>query len=397
MLAGKKILIAVSGSIAAYKVAFLVRLLTARNAQVKVIMTESAKDFITPLTLATLSEGPVYSSLFNNDTGEWHNHVKLGLWADLMLIAPASANTIAKMTNGVCDNLLLATYLSAKCPVFFAPAMDLDMLAHASTQQNIATLIARGNYLIDSESGLLASGLVGPGRMAEPENLVEILENHFKKGAFHGKKILITSGPTHEAIDAVRFISNSSSGKMGKAIALAFAKQGAEVIFVSGPTSNYPGHSQISLIKVKTADEMFAVCKQRYPEVDYAIFAAAVADYKPQCMSAQKLKKNGAPLHIKLTENPDIAFELGKLKSNKQFHVGFALESNDAEHFAKEKLNKKKFDLIVVNCLEDAGAGFGHETNKITIYDRANKKTSFELKSKDKVAIDLLYLITTHE
>jgi len=391
MLSGKKVLLAVSGSIAAYKAAFFVRLLVKADCQVKVIMSESAKDFITPLTLSTLSKNPVHSVFFDETSGKWDNHVDLGLWADVMVIAPASANTLAKMANGICDNLLLATYLSAKCPVFFAPAMDLDMHNHPSTLNNIERLKQFGNHLIPSESGELASGLEGPGRMAEPEHLVEALNQFFsKKKSLIDQKILITSGPTHESIDAVRFIGNSSSGKMGYSLAVACADRGGHVTFISGPVHSYPLHSNIDVVKVRSAEEMYEKAKIYYKTSSISIFSAAVSDYRPSKQHDKKLKKNGKDLQIDLIENPDIAMELGKLKAGKQINVGFALETDTEEENALKKLDKKNFDLIVLNSLQDAGAGFSHDTNKVTVYSKDASAKSFELKSKQEVANDIV-------
>ncbi|MAJ51008.1 MAG: bifunctional phosphopantothenoylcysteine decarboxylase/phosphopantothenate--cysteine ligase CoaBC [Flammeovirgaceae bacterium] len=396
MLAGKKILLAVSGSIAAYKSALIVRLCIKEQAEVRIIMTESAKKFVTPTTLSTLSKHPVYSSFYKDNSEDWHNHVALGLWADLLIIAPASAHTLSKMAHGLCDNFLLSVFLSARCPVYFAPAMDLDMLAHSATQKNIDLLVSRGNHLITSDVGELASGLNGKGRMAAPETIVNILREHFKTGIFSNKKVLITSGPTYETFDSVRFIGNHSSGKMGYALALLFAKKGAQVVFISGPVKNYPKHPHIEVIKVTSADEMLETCKNQYLDINFAIFAAAVADYKPSMPFDKKHKKDGNPLNITLIENPDIAQELGKLKDETQIHVGFALETHDGEASAKEKIKRKNLNLIVLNSLEDPGVGFGQDTNKITIYDRFEKKFPFELKDKKEVAQDIVKIIQSY-
>ncbi|QSE98947.1 bifunctional phosphopantothenoylcysteine decarboxylase/phosphopantothenate--cysteine ligase CoaBC [Fulvivirga lutea] len=390
MLQGKKIIIGVCGSIAVYKSALLVRLLVKAGAEVKVIMTDSALDFITPLTLSTLSKNPVLNKFSNSETGEWTNHVDLGLWADLIVIAPASANTIAKMANGYCDNLLLATYLSAKCPVFVAPAMDLDMYAHKSTKENLAKLQSYGNKVIVPASGELASGLVGEGRMQEPEEIVEELEKNFSKGKLAGKKVLITAGPTYEALDPVRFIGNHSSGKMGYAIAHEAASQGAEVILVSGPTHLSVSNSAIQLISVSSADEMFTACKEHYSKVDICILSAAVADYRPKIKADQKIKKKGEEMTLELVKTFDIAAELGKLKKKHQINVGFALETENESSNASSKLKSKNFDLIVLNSLNDKGAGFGHDTNKITIIDKNNNSKAFDLKSKQEVAKDII-------
>jgi phosphopantothenoylcysteine decarboxylase/phosphopantothenate--cysteine ligase len=388
MLAGKKILLAVCGSIAAYKTAFFVRLLKKEGAEVKVIMTESAKDFITPLTLATLSKNPVFSEYFDKKSGEWYNHVELGMWADLMLIAPLSANTLGKMANGICDNLLLATYLSAKCPVMVAPAMDLDMYKHPSTQENLKKLQSFGNEIIEARDGELASGLSGQGRMAEPEELLEIIKKKLTNAeALKGKKVLITSGPTFEAIDPVRFIGNHSSGKMGTSIANAFANAGADIIMVSGPATIYPTCGE--LIKVNSAQEMLSETQKRHKDADIVIFSAAVSDYRPENPAKEKIKKKTDNLQLNLVKNPDIATELGK-KKNHQYHVGFALETTNEEAHAKEKLKKKNFDLIVLNSLKDSGAGFQKDTNKVTFFDKSNKQQKFELKSKADVAQDIV-------
>ncbi|MEQ8905948.1 bifunctional phosphopantothenoylcysteine decarboxylase/phosphopantothenate--cysteine ligase CoaBC [Ekhidna sp.] len=388
MLAGKKILLAVCGSIAAYKTAFFVRLLVKEGAEVKVIMTESAKDFITPLTLATLSKNPVYSEYFDKQSGEWHNHVELGMWADLMLIAPLSANTLGKMANGICDNLLLATYLSAKCPVMVAPAMDLDMYQHPTTQDNLKKLQSFGNEVIEARDGELASGLSGQGRMAEPEELLEIVKKKFANSeVLKGKKVLITSGPTFEAIDPVRFIGNHSSGKMGTAIAKAFQEVGAEVIMVSGPATNFPSSGEI--VKVNSAEEMLLETQKRHSKADIVVFSAAVSDYRPKNPAKEKIKKKEDSLQVELIKNPDIAADLGKKKKN-QFHIGFALETNNEEINAKEKLKKKNFDLIVLNSLNDNGAGFQKDTNKVTFFDKNNNEHKFELKSKAEVARDIV-------
>lgn len=396
MLAGKKILLAVCGSIAAYKTAFFVRLLVKEGAEVKVIMTESAKDFITPLTLATLSKNPVYSSYFDESNGEWHNHVELGMWADLMLIAPLSANTLGKMANGICDNLLLATYLSAKCPVMVAPAMDLDMYQHPTTKANLEKLQSFGNEVIEARDGELASGLSGQGRMAEPEELLEIVKKKLANAnALKGKRVLITSGPTFEAIDPVRFIGNHSSGKMGSAIAHAFQSAGAETIMVSGPATYFPSCGQ--LIKISSANEMLAEVQKHHKTADIVVFSAAVADYRPENPAKEKIKKNENSLQINLVKNPDIAAELGKQKKN-QFHIGFALETTNEEVNAKEKLKKKNFDLIVLNSLNDQGAGFQQDTNKVTFFDKSNNEHKFELKSKTDVAQDIVnYVIKNFE
>lgn len=394
MLRSKKILLGVSGSIAAYKAAVLTRLLVKEGAEVKVIMTHAAHDFITPLTLSTLSKNPVYTQFKSGDAGTWNNHVELGLWADVMVIAPASANTISKMAHGLCDNLLLATYLSARCPVYLAPAMDLDMLQHPSTQQNLKKLQQYNNQIIAPGYGELASGLVGNGRMAEPEEIVAELEKHFSNQfALAGKKVLITAGPTYEAIDPVRFIGNHSSGKMGFAIAEALADQGALVNLVTGPTHQHTNHPGVTVKRVTSADEMFEACKAVFLESDITVLAAAVADYKPVEVATQKIKKKESDLTIPLTKTTDIAASLGKLKHNGQVIVGFALETEEEQANAMKKLESKNFDLIVLNSLNDKGAGFGHDTNKITLIDRNQQVKSFTLKSKKEVARDIVEAI----
>lgn len=393
MLQGKKIIVGVCGSIAAYKSALLIRLLVKSGAEVKVVMTNSALDFITPLTLSTLSKNPVYTKFSDKDTGEWTNHVDLGLWADLIIIAPASANTIAKMANGYCDNLLQATYLSAKCPVFIAPAMDLDMFAHKSTQANLRKLNEYGDKIISPTSGELASGLVGEGRMEEPEVIHDKILGYFNNGKLKGKKVLVTAGPTFEAIDPVRFIGNHSTGKMGYAIAQAAANEGANVTVVSGPTNLHIADSRIQVINVTSADEMYAECKKQYPKTDICILSAAVADYKPKTKADHKIKKNSDSISLDLVKTHDIATELGKLKKQGQVNVGFALETENENSNAEGKLKSKNFDLIVLNSLNDKGAGFGHDTNKITIIDKNNKSKAFTLKSKQEVASDIINFI----
>lgn len=395
MLKGKKILVGVTGSIAAYKAAFLVRLLVKEKAEVKVVITNAAKDFITPLTLSTLSKNPVLTQFTDGDQGEWNNHVALGLWADAMLIAPASANTIGKMANGLCDNLLLATYFSARCPVFFAPAMDLDMYQHPSVLQNIEKLKSFGNGLIEAQYGELASGLIGTGRMAEPEDLVATLAAHFSNepAPLQGKKILITAGPTYEAIDPVRFIGNYSSGKMGYALAKTAADAGAEVTLVSGPTHLEMNHPNVTKIAVRSGKEMFDACSEIYANADISIFAAAVADYAPTVMADQKIKKKGDHMTLELGKTIDIAKTLGERKGAHQMNIGFALETNNEMQNAKDKIQSKNFDLIVLNSLQDDGAGFGHDTNKISIIDKANNIEHFELKTKKEVAKDIVNAI----
>ena len=395
VLQGKKILLGVTGGIAAYKTAHLVRLFIKLKAEVRVILTPSAKDFITPLTLSTLSKNEVYSSFYNeeDENAVWNNHVDLGLWADFMLIAPATANTMSKMKNGTVDNLLIATYLSAKCPVYFAPAMDLDMYKHASTKESLDTLQSIGNILIPAASGELASGLVGEGRMAEPEGIVSFIENDIlNQLSLKGKKVVITAGPTYEAIDPVRYIGNHSSGKMGFAIAKAAANLGAEVHLITGPTKEQVAHSLIHRVDVVSAQEMYDAVHQVFQESNIAIFSAAVADYKPKNQVDQKIKKADASLALELTPTPDILASVGKIKTN-QYLVGFALETNNELENAKKKITSKNLDAIVLNSLNDKGAGFATNTNKITIIDKNFKSEVYNLKSKDEVAQDILTYI----
>ena len=393
MLTDKKIILGVCGSIAAYKTALLTRLLVKAGASVRIVMTPAALDFITPLTLSTLSKNPVLTEFVRDKTGQWNNHVELGLWADAILIAPASANTIAKMAHGLCDNLLLAIYLSARCPVLFAPAMDLDMLQHPATKKNFGLLKEYDNHLIEPRYGELASGLTGQGRMAEPEEIMEYLSGFFgTTQVLKGKKVLVTAGPTHEAIDPVRFISNHSSGKMGFAIAEAFADHGADVNLITGPTQQHTQHPRIHVKQITTAREMLEACSQYFEETDIAVLSAAVADYKPQETATQKIKKKDENLTLALTRTDDIAATLGKRKHNGQIIVGFALETEEEEANALRKLKSKNFDLIVLNSLRDAGAGFGHDTNKVTILD-GKQKATFELKSKKQVAGDIVRAI----
>jgi len=392
ILSGKKILLGVTAGIAAYKMATVVRLFIKAGAQVKVVMTPASKDFITPLTLSTLSKNPVYSSFIDddNDNAVWNNHVDLGLWADLFLIAPATANTLSKMAHGTSDNLLLATYLSAKCPVYFAPAMDLDMYKHPSTNDTFNTLKSFGNIMIPATSGELASGLVGEGRMAEPEDIKAFIEaDILEKLPLRGKKILITAGPTYEAIDPVRFIGNHSSGKMGFEIAKVSAHLGAEVLLISGPTHEKLSHSLITLCPVTSASEMYDEVHKHYKNSDIAILSAAVADFKPKEMASQKIKKKDSSLTLELEKTKDILASLGAEKKG-QYLVGFALETNNELAHAKDKLERKNLDLIVLNSLNDKGAGFKGDTNKVTFIDNQNQITKFELKSKTEVARDLL-------
>ncbi len=394
MLAGKKIIVGVSGSIAAYKSALIVRLLIKAGAEVKVIMTSAAKDFITPLTLSTLSKNPVLSEFTNGDQGLWNNHVDLGLWADAFLIAPASANTLAKMAHGQSDNLLLAVYLSARCPVFFAPAMDLDMLQHQSTKENIQKLESWGNQQINPTYGELASGLEGRGRMAEPEEIVAFLETYFSAAQkLKGKKVLVTAGPTHEAIDPVRFIGNNSSGKMGFAIAEQLANEGAEVELIVGPTHLAPATHGVNVTRVTSAQQMYDACIARFAQMDIAVLAAAVADYRPTHTADQKIKKTTDHLVIELTKTQDIAAELGKQKKANQLMVGFALETENERANALKKIESKNFDLIVLNSLNDQGAGFGHDTNKVSIIYKSGQEKNFTLKSKKEVAKDIVNAI----
>ncbi len=397
MLQGKKIVIGVTASIAAFKVPLLVRLFKKEGAEIKIMMTPAAVDFVTPLTLSTLSGNPVLIEPFNPIDGSWNSHVELGRWADVFIIAPASANTIAKMAGGIADNFLLTAYLSAKCPVFFAPAMDLDMFRHPVTQKNIKTLQSHGNKLIEPAIGELASGLAGPGRMEEPEIIFNIISDFFKqlKGPFAGKKVLVTAGPTYEAIDPVRFIGNHSSGLMGFSIAHEFAEQGAEVTLVSGPVNIIAGHPNISRIDVTSADEMLRECTRYFKTADITVMAAAVADYKPKKSSDSKIKKKGTDLVIEFTKTIDILEKLGKIKKNDQILVGFALETDNELKNASQKLKKKNLDLIILNSLKDKGAGFGTTTNKITIISSKGKTDKYPLKSKEGVAKDILEKIKT--
>jgi phosphopantothenoylcysteine decarboxylase/phosphopantothenate--cysteine ligase len=394
MLKGRKILLGVTGSIAAYKAAVLTRLLVKDEAEVKVVMTSAALDFVTPLTFSTLSKNPVYTKFHKDDTGEWNNHVELGLWADAMIIAPATADTISKMANGLCDNLLMACYLSARCPVFFAPAMDLDMMKHPATQENLTKLKGFGVNMLEPGFGELASGLVGIGRMAEPEEIVHQLNMHFAtSGILKGKKALVTAGPTHEAIDPVRFIGNNSSGKMGYAIAEALAARGAKVELVSGPTHLVATHPNINTTRVTSAEEMYKACTSLFQSIDITVLSAAVADYRPTVRADQKIKKGDGGITLELTKTYDIAAELGKMKKAGQVIVGFALETENEKANAEKKLGSKNFDLVVLNSLQDAGAGFGHDTNKITIIGRNQLLKEYNLKSKKEVAGDIVNAI----
>ncbi|QQU04169.1 bifunctional phosphopantothenoylcysteine decarboxylase/phosphopantothenate--cysteine ligase CoaBC [Myroides odoratus] len=397
VLSGKKILLGVTGGIAAYKTASLVRLLIKAGAEVQVIMTPASHQFVTPFTLSTLSKKPVYTEFFNSkESGTWNNHVELALWADIMLIAPATANVLAKMANGLCDNLLLAVYMSAKCPVYIAPAMDLDMYVHPSTARNLTTLTSYNHVIIPAEEGELASGLIGQGRMSEPETIVAVLQESLNQNLpLQGKKILITAGPTYEPIDPVRFIGNHSSGKMGYDIAKEVAKQGGTVILVSGPTNQKIADPRVQVIAVMSASEMYEACHQHFNEVDVVVAAAAVADYRPKDVAMQKIKKNAEEFSITLDKNPDILASLGALKKQ-QYLIGFALETeNEVEH-AKQKITKKNLDLIVLNSLNDTGAGFGKPTNKVTFIDRDFTVQPMELKSKEEVAKDIVNKIIQH-
>lgn len=388
MLKGKNILLGVTGGIAAYKCATLVRLLVKEGANVKVIMTPDARSFVTAETLGVLSKNKVETDFFTEDK-EWNNHVHLGLWADVFVVAPCTANTLAKMANGLCDNLLMATYLSARCKVFVAPAMDLDMLKHAATQSNLKKIVGYKNIIIPSEKGELASGLNGEGRMAEPETIVAVLEKHFSlPGKLKGKKVLVTAGPTFEEIDPVRFIGNRSTGKMGIAIANAFAKEGADVTLVLGPTNLSPAKN-VTCIRVESSNEMYEQCNSLFKNCNIAILSAAVADFKAAEYNKKKIKKDKSSLKINLAPTVDILASLGKQKKN-QCLVGFALESENVIEYAKAKIKKKNLDFIVANSLEDKGAGFGHDTNKISIIDKKGKVTAFGLKSKEDVAKDIL-------
>jgi len=391
VLSGKKILLGITAGIAAYKTPFLIRLLVKAGVEVQVVMSPSAKDFVTPLTLSTVSQKPVYASFFNeeDENATWNSHVDLALWADYMLFAPLTANTLAKMAQGISDNLLMAVYLSAKCPVYFAPAMDLDMYKHATTAKNIKKLQSFNHTFIPPESGELASGLVGEGRMPEPKNIVSFLENHIAKSLpLHGKKVLITAGPTYEAIDPVRFIGNHSSGKMGVALANTAASLGADVTLVLGPSAISKMHPNINRINVISAEDMFKATTAKFNSSDIAILAAAVADYKPVHQASQKIKKKDSELNIKLVPTKDILATLGKNKKH-QFLVGFALETNDELKNAKAKLKRKNLDLIVLNSLKDRGAGFKGNTNKITIIDANTNVKNFPLKDKVLVAQDI--------
>ncbi len=391
MLDGKKIIIGITASIAAYKIPLLVRLLKKAGAEVQIILTPTAKDFVTPLTLSTLSNKPALSEMYDKKDGNWNSHVDLGLWADLMLIAPASANTMGKMVNGIADNLLLTTYLSARSQVIIAPAMDLDMYQHPSTKQNIAKLRSWGHQIIEPTKGELASGLCGAGRMEEPENIFQIIQEFFKKKTkLNGKKFLVSAGPTYEAIDPVRFIGNHSSGKMGFAIADELANRGASVSLIAGPVNIESQNSSINRIDVKSAQEMYDACMLVFPKVDVGIMAAAIADFSPKDVAKQKIKKGDTTPNIVLKPTKDVLLNMGEQKKHNQLLIGFALETNDEIANAKKKLHKKNLDLIVLNSLQHKGAGFQHATNQVTLIDREEQIQAFELKDKSAVAIDIV-------
>ena len=391
MLKGKHIILGVTGSIAAYKAATLTRLLVKEGASVKVVMTPLAKEFITPLTMATLSKSPIMVDFYNPENGDWNSHVDLGLWADLYLIAPASANTIGKMAGGIADNLLLTTYLSAKCPVMVAPAMDLDMYKHPATQRNLKVLQSFGNIIIEPESGELASGLIGKGRMEEPERIVAFITDYFARQAdFKGKKVVVTAGPTYEKIDPVRFIGNYSSGKMGLAIAEELAGRGAEVVLVCGPVNLKTSHPAIRRVDVESAAQMYEVTSKEFVNSDVAVLSAAVADFTPKEKADHKIKRGKDDLLLELLPTKDIAAELRRIKTVSQLLVGFALETNDEEMNALSKMQRKNLDMIVLNSLNDKGAGFSVDTNKVTILDKAGDKTVYELKTKVEVAKDIV-------
>ncbi len=391
MLDGKKILVGITGGISAYKTASLIRLLVKAGAEVKAVMSSAAKEFVSPLTIATLTKNPVYTDFFNPENGEWHSHVKLGIWADLYVIAPATANTIAKMAHGIADNLLLTTVLSARCKVMVAPAMDVDMFQNPITRQNIDILRSRGVVVAEAAEGELASGLTGKGRMAEPDDIFAQIEQQLAVVQdFSGKNILITAGPTREKIDPVRFVSNYSTGKMGYAIAECLASRGAQVVLVSGPVGLKPVNKNIRLIQVESAAQMYKACVEEFPHCHAAIMSAAVADYTPKAAAPEKIKKNGEKeFTLTLVPTPDIAAELGKTKGANQVLVGFALETENEALNAQKKLESKNFDFIVLNSLNDKGAGFGYDTNRVTIVHRNGKTCPFELKPKTEVANDI--------
>ncbi|MDR2809382.1 MAG: bifunctional phosphopantothenoylcysteine decarboxylase/phosphopantothenate--cysteine ligase CoaBC [Tannerellaceae bacterium] len=397
MLKDKKIILGITGSIAAYKAAYLIRLLIKKGAEVQVVITPAGKEFITPLSLSTLSRHPVISEFFSNRDGSWHSHVDLGLWADVMLIAPATASTIGKMAHGIADNMLVTTYLSCKAPVVIAPAMDLDMFAHPATQQNLSRLRSFGNYIIEPGEGPLASNLEGKGRMEEPEKIVDWLENFFaSQSELQKKKILITAGPTYEKIDPVRFVGNYSSGRMGFALAETCAGRGAEVTLITGPVSLSTEHPRIHPIHVESAEEMYQAAMTAFPHTDAAILCAAVADYRPEAVAPDKMKREDkADMTLRFVANKDIAAILGAIKQEKQILVGFALETNDEIAHAERKLKKKNFDFIVLNSLREPGAGFRVDTNKVTLLDNKGEVTVFPLKSKQEVAVDIVNKLVT--
>ncbi|MFP4046722.1 MAG: bifunctional phosphopantothenoylcysteine decarboxylase/phosphopantothenate--cysteine ligase CoaBC [Bacteroidales bacterium] len=398
LLKNKNILLGITGSIAAYKAAMLVRLLVKEGADVKIIMTEYAREFITPLTMATLSKNPILVDFFNPENGEWNSHVNLGEWADLYLVAPATANTMGKMANGVADNLLLTTYLSAKCKVMIAPAMDLDMYQHPANLKNIETLKSYGNLFIEPATGELASGLSGKGRMEEPQVILEKVIDFFQpKKKLNGKKFIVTAGPTYEPIDPVRFIGNFSSGKMGFAIAEQLSEQGAEVILVTGPTDIKIHGESIEVIHVQTAEEMYQEVVSRFPEMNGAVLSAAVSDFKPRKTEHNKVKRGNENINLELLPTKDIARKLGEIKKEQQLLVGFALETDNEEENAKNKIKSKNLDFIVLNSLKEEGAGFQVDTNKIKIIDKHNKSFDFELKSKKEVAKDIVSKIMEYE
>ena len=397
MLKGKNIVLGITGSIAAYKAAYLIRALVKKGAEVQVVITPAGKEFITPVTLSALTGKPVISEFFTANDGSWHSHVDLGLWADAMVIAPASASTIAKMANGVADNMLITTYLSSKAKVFIAPAMDFDMFAHPTTRRNLDLLRSYGNFIIEPTTGELASHLHGKGRMEEPDKIVEILEDYFQgKEILSGKKILITAGPTYEKIDPVRFIGNYSSGKMGFALAEVCAERGADVTLIAGPVSLQALHPNIKRIDVESAEEMYNVVVDKFPNMSAAIMCAAVADYAPEIRNEAKIKRTGDDLLLRLKPNKDIAAALGRMKKTGQVLVGFALETNDEEENAWIKLNRKNLDFIVLNSLQDKGAGFKCDTNKITIIEKSGNKLVFETKAKKEVAADIVDVLNMY-
>lgn len=397
MLKGKHIILGITGSIAAYKAAYIIRALVKKGAEVQVVITPAGKEFITPITLSALSSNPVISEFFSNRDGSWHSHVDLGLWADAMLIAPATASTIGKMANGIADNMLVTTYLSCKAPVFIAPAMDLDMFAHPSTQQNLDRLRSFGNHIIEPAEGELASHLVGKGRMEEPDKIIAVLEEFFaSRTVLEKKKIVITAGPTYEKIDPVRFIGNYSSGKMGFALAEACAQQGAEVTLIAGPVSLTTTHPNIQRIDVESAEEMYQAAMTAFPGADAGILCAAVADYRPEIQAGEKIKRESkGEMMLHLIPNKDIAASLGAIKREGQVLVGFALETNNEATNAESKLKRKNLDFIVLNSLRDAGAGFRCDTNKISIIDRQGETTGYPLKSKQGVAVDIVNKLAT--